>query len=138
MRSRLSILGLVLILGGLILNGCGLGTELPPEGPTATPTAATVEGPDPVRARDAALVYVIGHYGEQGPQGDLLWTEERTTPEGLVGSETFQYAADDWVVNISNPIVAPEATIYEVTVTNADLGLDWQGTVDAQGTVTEA
>jgi hypothetical protein len=42
------------------------------------------------------------------------------------------------VVEVSYPIVPPEATIYEVTVTNADLGLDWQGTVDAQGTVTEA
>jgi len=66
MKGKLSTLALVLILCGLILNGCGPVTEQPTELPTATPTAA-VEGPDPVRARDAALAYVIGHYGEQAP-----------------------------------------------------------------------
>jgi hypothetical protein len=137
MKGRLSTLGLVLILCGLILGGCAPVTEQPTELPTATPTAATVEGPDPARARDAALVYVIGHYGEQAPQGDLLWTEERTTPEGLVGSETFQYAADDWVVTMSYRVVAPEAVAYSVVVANQTTGFQWEGEVDAVGQVTE-
>ncbi|TKJ29242.1 MAG: hypothetical protein CEE40_08945 [Chloroflexi bacterium B3_Chlor] len=91
---------------------------------------------DRVAARDAALSYVYENY-QYPPVEASAWVEERMTPEGLVGSETFRYTAFNWVVEVSYPIVAPEAMIYEVTVTNADLGLDWRGTVDAQGTVTE-
>lgn len=138
MRSRLSILGLVLILGASIFSRCGPGPAEPTELLTATPTAAAVEGPDPVRARDAALAYVVGHYGEQAPPPGLRWTEERTTPEGLVGSETFQYTADDWVVTISYPVVAPEAVAYSVVVANQTTGFQWEGEVDAAGGVTEA
>jgi hypothetical protein len=91
---------------------------------------------DMASARDAALNHVYQKY--QYPPGEsVAWEEEDITPEGLVGSTSFRYTAFNWVVEVSYPIVAPEATIYEVTVTNADLGLDWQGTVDAEGTVTE-
>jgi len=141
MSSRLSILGLVLILCGLVFGGCAPVTEQPTELPTATPTAAAVEGSDPVRARDAALAYVVGHYGEQAPPPGLPWTEERTTPEGLVGSETFQYTAEDWAVTISYPVVAPEDVVYDVVykivVENQTTGFQWEGEVDAAGQVTE-
>lgn len=94
---------------------------------------------DRVAARDAALNYIYQKY--QYPPLDTAaaeWEEEELTPEGLVGAAKYRYTAFNWVVEVSYPIVAPEATIYEVTVTNADLGLDWRGTVDAQGTVMEA
>ena len=93
---------------------------------------------DRLAARDAALSYIYQTY--QYPPLDkaaVEWEEEDLTPEGLVGSAKYRYTAFNWVVEVSYPIVAPEATIYEVTVTNADLGLDWQGTVDAQGSVIE-
>jgi hypothetical protein len=137
MRSRLSILGLVLILGGLILNGCGPVTEQPTELPTATPTAAAVEGPDPVRARDAALAYVIGHYGEQAPWRNLIWLGEEISPERLVGHAAYQYGAADWVITISCPTAAPEAVVYSVVVANQTTGFQWEGEVDAAGQVTE-
>lgn len=93
---------------------------------------------DRVGARDAALNYIYQKY--QYPPLDkaaVEWEEEELTPEGLVGAAKYRYTTFNWVVEVSYPIVAPEVTIYEVTVTNADLGLDWEGTVDAQGTVTE-
>ncbi len=109
----------------------------------STVTELGAEGPevmfDRVAARDAALNYIYQNY--QYPPLDTAavgWEEEELTPEGLVGAAKYRYTAFNWVVEVSYPIVAPEATIYEVTVTNADLGLDWQGTVDAQGTVTQA
>lgn len=137
-NSKLSTLGLMLIMSGLIFSGCARTTEQPTGLPTTTPTAAAVEGPDPVRARDAALVYVIGHYGEQAPWRNLIWLEEEITPEGLVGHEAYQYAAGDWVITISHPVVAPEAVVYSVVVANETTGFRWEGDVDAVGRVTGA
>jgi hypothetical protein len=137
MKGKLSTLGLVLILCGLVFGGCAPVTEQPTELPMATPTAAAVEGSDPVRARDAALAYVVGHYGEQAPPPGLPWTEERTTPEGLVGSETFQYTAEHWAVTISYPVVAPEDVVYKIVVANQTSGFQWEGEMDAAGRVTE-
>jgi hypothetical protein len=97
-----------------------------------------VEPPDEVRiARDVALAYASGRYGEQAPALGLTWTEERTTPEGLVGSETFTFTTGDWVVTISYPVVAPEAVVYQVVVTNPTTGFRWEGEVNAVLQVTE-
>jgi hypothetical protein len=100
------------------------------------------EGPevlfDKVAARDAAMSYIYLHY--HYPPIDVKaveWEEEDITPEGLVGSATFRYTVQSWVAEVSYPIVAPEATIYAVEVTNDNLGFEWQGTVDAEGVVTE-
>jgi hypothetical protein len=157
MKGRLHLLGLMLILGAVVVSGCVPPAAQPtaapevvvepsvsptPEGghiiPTATPTEAAVEAPDEVRAaRDVALAYVGGRYGEQAPALDLTWTEEFITPEGLVGSGTYQYTAGDWVITISYPIVAPEAVVYQVVMANQTTGFQWEGEVDAAGQVTE-
>jgi len=141
------ILGLMLILSAGVVSGCGPAKTTPtadaeqattvPEVPTASPTEAAVAVPDPARARDAALAYVIANYGEQAPAPGMAWVEEPTTPEGLVGSSTFQYTAEDWVITISFPVVASEATIYQVVVANQSTRFRWEGEVDAAGQVTE-
>ena len=131
MKSKLSTLGCVLILSALIVSGCGQTTVEPTEAPTTAPTeqltevptatsAETAEEPpDEVRAaRDVALAYISGRYGEQAPALGLTWTEEDITPEGLVGSVTYQYTAEDWVVAITYPIVPPEAVVYQIVVAN--------------------
>ncbi|MBN1180514.1 MAG: DUF333 domain-containing protein [Anaerolineae bacterium] len=41
------------------------------------------------------------------------------------------------MVTVTYPIVAPEATIYQVDIVNAARGLNWNGEVDAQGNVSE-
>ena len=60
------------------------------------------------------------------------------TPEGLVGAETFQYTAQDWVVTVSYPVVAPESVVYQVVMSNPTTAFQWEGEVDAAGNVTEA
>lgn len=137
MKSKLSALALMLILSGLIFSGCAPTAEPPTDAPAATPTVGAVEGPDPVRARDAALAYVIGHYGEQAPWPNLIWLGEEITPEGLVGHAAYQYGGGDWVVTISYPTAAPEAGVYQVVVANETTGFQWEGEVDAEGRVTE-
>jgi len=92
---------------------------------------------DRVAARDAALNFIYDTRQYPSLDASVEWTEERLTAEGIVGAETFKYTAENWVVEISYPVVAPDATIYEIRVTNDHLGFEWQGTVDAYGVVTE-
>jgi hypothetical protein len=136
----------MLILSALIFSGCAPTTAeatksptiAPKEVTTEVPTEAPTEVPDKVRtARDVALAYVSGRYGEQAQTLVLTWTEERTTSEGVVGSEIYQYTAEDWVVTITYPLVAPEAVVYQVVVTNPSTGFRWEGEVNAVLQVTE-
>jgi hypothetical protein len=88
-------------------------------------------------ARDTALIYVRGKYGEEAPQSGLEWSVVRETPEGLVGASTFRFESQDWTITVVFPIVALDATIYSIELINATTGFQWGGQVDAQGNVTE-
>jgi predicted small lipoprotein YifL len=92
---------------------------------------------DALVARDQAFLYISEHYDVSALGGGLAWQEERLTPEGIVGGETYQYSTGDWVVTVAYPVVLPENTIYEISVTNQETGFQWTGTVDPQGVVTE-
>jgi hypothetical protein len=133
---------LALILSALILSGCSSDTDEATEVVVTDDSIdVTPEGAVDAQfatARNTALAYVSGRYGEQAPPAGLAWTTERTTPEGLVGSESFQYAAEGWVVTVSCPVVAPEAVVCQVAATNQASGFQWEGEVDAAGQVTEA
>jgi hypothetical protein len=68
---------------------------------------------------------------------DLVWTEQNTTPQDLVGSSSFRYTAGDWSLDVSYPLVNPPETIYQIAVSNPKTGFGWQGQVDAQGQVSQ-
>lgn len=91
--------------------------------------------PWPALARDAALAYLAGTYGQEAPAPDLAWSEEVTTGEGLAGGSTFQYTAGDWMVTVSFPVVPPEEAIFQVAAANEATGFRWEGQVDAFGQV---
>jgi len=153
MKSRWMLVGLFLVVSLAVLSSCEspptLPTEVPPSVP-ATPTQIAVEptsgpseagtgAPDTaLSARDQALAFVQDRYGEAAPGADVQWVERRMTPEGLLGAETYQYTAQDWVLTISYPIVQPELTTYRIVLSNAGSGFQWEGEVDAQGNVAEA
>jgi len=155
MKSKLSTLGLMLILSALVLSSCGPATaqptKVPPPAltklpvvvpltlvPAITPTVA-VEASDVQAARDAALTYIVEHYGEQAPVLGLTWTEE-FTPERPFQLANYQYTAhtergaEGWLVSIS---YRTRPVLYQVVVTNQATGFRWEGTVDASGQVTE-
>ena len=107
----------------------------------STPTPMTAgQSPrpsDPVGARDAVLAYLAANYGGEAPAAGLVWTEKHTKPEGLVGGESYEYTAGDWLITVSYPVVAPESVVYTIVVSDATTGFRWEGRVDAQGQVTE-
>lgn len=150
MRKRRCVLVVALVVSVLALSACNLiptqPTEAPPaptpevvtEQPEAVPTAVVPEAPKDVQAAlDAALAYVADNYGDQAPSSDLAWVVEFTTPEDIVGSGSYRFTADKWVITISYPVVAPDATIYTVVMTDHATGFQWEGEVDAAGQVTE-
>jgi hypothetical protein len=128
MKSRLFILGLVLILAALVFSGCVPATETP------SPPEAS---PEVLAARDAALTFVREHFDE-APAESLAWVEERLTPEDVPGGATWQYTAEGWVVTVSYAVLPPEWTVYHVSVTNESSGFEWEGRVDGSGRVPEA
>jgi hypothetical protein len=92
---------------------------------------------DVLVARDTALIYLRGKFGEQAPSNDLTWTASRASQQGLVGASTFLFDAPDWTMTIEYPIVAPDATIYTIDLYNPVTEFRWMGQVDAQGNVSE-
>jgi serpin B len=131
-----------LILPALSLAGCGAAdTPQPTPVPTKEPAEVAPESevpiPDPARARDQALAYLVSAHTEAAPAENLAWTEENATAEGQVGASSFVYESGDWVVTVQFPIVAPQATIYQVEIENTATGFRWTGEVNAMGKVTE-
>jgi hypothetical protein len=93
--------------------------------------------PAPSIAHQAVLTFLQDQYGDEAPAVDLTWLEENVTEAGLVGSTTYQYTAEDWMITVTYPLVNPASTIYTIDVIEAVSGFMWKGEVDAQGTVTE-
>jgi len=143
-KSR-RLLSILPVLGAIAMGGCNFPVLLAADTPTpALPTAVATEVPtqEPedefqAAARDAALEYLREAYPEDAPAGNLTWKVENITKEGLVGSSTYQYTAEDWVIILTAPVVAPEAVIYHVEIMNNVSSFHWEGEVDANGNVTE-
>jgi hypothetical protein len=84
------------------------------------------------------MAHVSEYYSDQSaPEPGQIWMEERTTPEGWVGSTTYEFTAGDWVVTITDPVLPPERIVRGVVVANDATGFRWEGEVDALGQVTE-
>jgi hypothetical protein len=133
MKGKMMYLGILLVVSVLVISGCGAASSaLEP-----TPAGQSSRPSDPVGARDAVLAYLAENYGGEAPAAGLAWTETHTKPEGLVGGESYEYAASDWLIAVSYPVVAPENVIYTIAVSNPATGFRWEGKVDAQGQVTE-
>jgi hypothetical protein len=134
MKSKLFVLGLVLVLSALILSACVpaepvtvLTTDVIPEGPVDTEFAA---------ARDAALAYLGDRYGEQSPPSDLAWSTEPielAAPQEMGGSRGYRYTANGWVAMVTYPVRGPQRVTYRVRVASEAAGFRWEGHVDGEG-----
>lgn len=145
MRNSWTLSGLLISLGILALSGCNLPVLLAADTPIPTipvvvATDVGTEEPGDIMlaaARDAALTFIRDTYPAFAPSENLSWNVENITQEGLVGSSTFQYTAEDWIVTLTAPVVAPDAVIYHVKVMSDVSSFRWEGEVDAEGNVTE-
>jgi hypothetical protein len=133
MKGKMTHLVLILLLSALAISGC---TSASSAG-MPTPAGRSSRPSDPVGARDAVLAYLGENYADSAPAAGLAWVEAHTKPEGMVGGESYEYSAGDWLIAVSYPVVAPENVVYTMVVTNQATGFRWEGQVDAQGQVAE-
>ena len=111
-----------------------------------TSNAITVIRPSSTQEdiRDTAIVYIRTYHNETSPyMGSFSWSGGRTTPEGLVGSETYTYQTAGnahWKIRVEYPVVPnPIYTIsafYSLDLNSETSVVSWQGTLQ-NGTVTE-
>jgi len=138
MKNRLMNLSLLIVVSLLVVSGCAPATDSTSPLPTPQTGGQPSQPSDPAGARDGVLAYLAEDYAGQAPAPDLAWTKKRTTPQGLVGSESYEYTAGDWVITVSYPVAAPENVVYTIVVANQATGFQWEGLVDAAGQVTES
>lgn len=99
------------------------------------------------QVRDLTMAYIKAQHNETAPYlRSLLWTGGRTTPEGILGTETYSYQSSGWNITIQYPVVPN--TIYSITAqyrsfptyfsqtSSEDIMISWQGTLQ-NGTLTE-
>lgn len=90
------------------------------------------------KARDAALAHLRQKQEADAPAEGIAWSARRTTPEDLLGSETYEFSGEGWTVTVFYMVVAPEHLSYDVTVDNEGAAFHWEGKVDPQGQVTDS
>ena len=135
---KLIALSLLTLLCVFLTSGCNLLPAMTGGIPVVTPKPEeAVSVPDAKFARDAVLAYLRTYFDEIAPAPGLMWLEENLTPEGLLGANHFQYSAAPWSINVTFPVVAPDATIYTVKAENNRTGFTWEGLVDASGRVAQ-
>lgn len=100
-----------------------------------SPTSADIAPTSVNQARDSALAYVRQAYGDVVPAGELAWVSANTTPTDLLGVGSYRFTAGTCAVDVTYPIVAPDATVFHVTVADSGTNFHWEGDVDAQGAV---
>ncbi|MCJ7762822.1 hypothetical protein MUP38_05135 [Candidatus Bathyarchaeota archaeon] len=97
------------------------------------------------QVRDDAMTFIKTSHPQTAQfMNNLAWTGGRTTPEGIVGAETYTYISQGWNVTITYPVVPnPIYTItadYSATSANSGASIPyramWQGTWE-NGNVTE-
>lgn len=136
-RISIGLLALILVL---LTSGCGT-LELGVESAQGKSGGSVEDVSAPLEllvARDTVLAYLRRAYADQAPGPDLDWQERETTPAEMVGSRSFEFSAAGWLMQVAFPIVAPEDTIYTISLTAPDGVLSWQGEVDAVGRITSS
>jgi len=139
MKGKRPTLLLASTLTALIASGCEKRTRQLTLVPTDEPRAIGEQvSQRALAARDAALTHVSERFDEEGARPGLDWAEGFVTPEGIVGSGTYQYSAQGWAVTVSYPIARPDQVVHQVVVVDESTGFRWEDRPDAAGRVSEA
>ena len=127
------------LLSAVILSGCSIVRAV-----NGSAQAAAVENVPELNlppvygseaAREATLNFIQENYWQANPTTILDWNDGEILSGELVGSTSYQYRAEDWIADVSFPLVAPDVTIYTVKIEGGDHGFSWDGLIDANGRV---
>ena len=91
------------------------------------------------QAVDTALSYLRQRESKNTPDAGIKWQEKTIYSTGIqdyaVTSKLF--TAGDWAVDVSQGVAPLSITVYQVTLFSAGLCRFWQGSVRADGDVSE-
>jgi uncharacterized protein (UPF0333 family) len=98
----------------------------------------------PEQVRGDAMAYIRANHPETAQfMTNLTWTGGRTTPEKILGAETYTYLSQGWNVTIQYPVIANPAYAVTADYSAASTGsvsipyrVIWQGTWE-NGNITE-
>jgi hypothetical protein len=141
--GRLELWMVLILVIPMILSACGSVSALA----GAIPTSGSGQNHDsetfadrnslfePEEVRDAAFNFVQENYRQsvQGVDGD--WDASEIQASEVVGSVTYHYQRGSWVAQVNYPVVATEAAIYTVNISEPESGFAWEGLVDLFGQV---
>jgi hypothetical protein len=96
------------------------------------------------QVRDDAMTYIKTSHPETAQfMNNLTWTGGRTTPENILGAETYTYISQGWNVTIHYPVIANPTYAITADYSATSAGgvsipyrVMWQGTWE-NGNVTE-
>jgi hypothetical protein len=112
--------------------------------PALTPAATPVETPvggiplEILSARDAALVFLRNQYPARAPVDGVAWIARNTTPPGVVGIPSYEFASDSWLMTVAALPISSANIIYETGLENPQAGLRWTGRLDASYSLLES
>jgi hypothetical protein len=100
--------------------------------------------PTQEQVRDDAMAYIRTSHPETAQfMNNLTWTGGRTTPENILGAETYTYLSQGWNVTIHYPVIANPTYAITADYSAVSTGgvsipyrVIWQGTWE-NGNVTE-
>jgi hypothetical protein len=96
------------------------------------------------QVRDDAMAYIKTNHPETAQfMNNLTWTGGRTTPQDILGAETYTYTSQGWNVTIQYPVIANPVYAITADYSAASTGgasipyrVIWQGTLE-NATITE-
>lgn len=105
--------------------------------PTTTPDSSiNSQLPEGVvGALQIAIAQLQTEFPTAAPASNADWQAQDITPPGLVGSGGYRFTIENWQIDITYPIVAPQSMLYSITADEPTTGLHWEGAVDSQGLV---
>jgi len=91
-----------------------------------------------LQALEAALSYLRRQDVPDIPNAGVSWRERRLYSPGIedyaVTSKLF--TSDAWLIEVYQEVAPLSRTVYRITVFNSELHWYWQGSIQADGTVT--
>jgi hypothetical protein len=93
--------------------------------------------PDGVLAALVKVALYITEMFEVGFPLDANVWNAKMEDTGLIGAGKYELLIEDWKVKVDYPVVAPDATIYTIEISNESVDFEWSGEVDAEGNVTQ-
>ena len=103
------------------------------------PDSSSVKVRNAAQAIEAVLSHLRKQQVSEVPVANTRWQEKTiysTEPMDYAITSKF-YISDDWLIEVFQGVAPVSRTVYQITVFNSRLNCYWQGSVKADGNISE-